>query len=213
MHVRRRTLIVAFAASLVLAGCSASRLRDMTVEVTSTLTDLQYQLVLDNLAMMTMNPALIPWHAKLDGGTVQISDDLRGEVGVAASQIGSIADWVQGRAMVMPGRQRTLQWDIVPVTDPKELRDLQAAYQMALGYSTKENLLKSLDIPTGWFEKGTRDEVPPDAVYTGQYRQHVVWVTPAGIEGLSKLTLIVLSIVEFKSGERSFNRGVISRPR
>ncbi|MGE0225411.1 MAG: hypothetical protein AB7F35_30085 [Acetobacteraceae bacterium] len=197
---------------LATAGCSAEHLRDMTIAATATLSDLQYQMVLDNLAMMSVNPELIPWHAKLDSGTVQLNDEVRTEVGVGAAQWGRLADWIQGRAMLVPRRQRTQQWDILPVTSPRELRDLQAAYQKALGYTVGQGLLKDLDVPTGWFGKGTQEDMPEDAAFSGHYRNRYVWVMPDKVESLSKLTLIVLAIVEIKSGERSFGRGLISTP-
>jgi hypothetical protein len=194
-------------------GCSPDHLRDMTVATTATLSDMQYQMVLDNLAMMATNPDLIPWHAKLDSGTIQLNDEVAGSLGIAAIQVSKVFDWVQGSAMFTPRRQRTHQWDIIPVTNPKELRDLQAAYQQALGFETDKDLLTTFKVPTGWLGKGTRQDVPATAPYVGHYRDQYVWAMPENVKSLSKLTLIVLSIVEFKSGERYFNRAVISTPR
>lgn len=199
--------------TLGISACVSVRLEDHAVRAASTLTDLQYKMVLDNLAMMAANPDRIPWHIKLDGGSVQISDQVGAELGILGLTWRSGYDAVDGRFLLFPERQTTDQWDFVPVTNPTELRNLQAAYQKALGLKLEEDLLKDLHIPDNWFSKGGRADVPADTAYSGQYRDHFVWVTSDHLRELSKFTLTVLSIVEFKADERTFRRGIISSPR
>lgn len=199
---------------LACAGCTHDRLRADTVRVASTLTDLQYRMVLDNIAMMSVHPRILPWHVKLDGGSVQVNDQLKAEAGLLSLAWRSVYDAIEGRALILPERQATQQWDVVPVTNPRELRDLQALYRKALGKEVEPELLEAIDeIPTGWFGLGARGQAPADALYTGTYRDRWVWVTPDGVEGLSKLTLLVLQVAELKRDERGFRRGVISTPR
>lgn len=57
-----------------LAGCLHSQLLEHTLKTAETLSDLQFQLVLDNLAMFPVHPIGLPWHMKLWGGTVQVND-------------------------------------------------------------------------------------------------------------------------------------------
>lgn len=200
--------VVVIPTFVVAGGCTHRALRSQTLQTASTLSELQYQMVLDNLAMLSSNPNLLPWHVKLDDGSVQVSDELHAEF-----RGGWVSEALMGEARLEPERQVTLQWDVVPVTDPKELRDLQAAYQKAMGMETGQDLLKELDIPTGWFESGRSEDVPSNASHIGRYREHCVWVLPDQIDGLSKFTLSVLAIVKLDADERSFDRGIISTPR
>jgi hypothetical protein len=65
-------------------------------------------MVLDNLAMLSSNPNLLPWHVKLDDGSVQVSDELRAEF-----RGGWVSEALMGEARFEPERQVTLQWDVV----------------------------------------------------------------------------------------------------
>jgi hypothetical protein len=61
----------ALAVALVLAGsagCTSVRLGQRTIHQASTLPELQYQQVLDNLAQFAANPSALPWHVKFSPG-------------------------------------------------------------------------------------------------------------------------------------------------
>lgn len=208
------TVIGRFIASLALAsmlGCTHTALRDDTLQMGGTLTELQYRIVLENLAMLTESPATIPWHVKFDEGTMQVSNKGRGDLNLSplAADLAPLIDFRVGRTI-------TGQWRMVPVTDPKELRDLQVAYQKAMGKQIEDEVLKELEkteeIPSGWFQSGRRGDVPANASYVGRYLNTYVWVAPDDVESLSKFTLSVLTIVKFKQGERSFGGGLVPTP-
>src|SRR5262245_12919009 len=57
-------------------GCTSLRLRQRTVNQGSTLPELQYQQVLNNLAQIAVNPSALPWHVNLKEGTSQVTDSL-----------------------------------------------------------------------------------------------------------------------------------------
>ncbi|MEO2088158.1 MAG: hypothetical protein ABGY75_01500, partial [Gemmataceae bacterium] len=78
----RPVLLIAAVAMCCGLGCTHTALERRTVKQASTLTDLQYQQVLDNMAMFACNPDTMPWHLKLKGGLVQIAD--QGSGGFAA---------------------------------------------------------------------------------------------------------------------------------
>jgi hypothetical protein len=108
------------------AGCSLTerRLRRGVVTQASTLTELQYQQVLGNLAMMSLDPDAIPSHINLRDGSAQIQDN--GSISTASP------------ATVFPSatgsRTFVAQWSMIPVTDDVELRILRLTYRRALGY-------------------------------------------------------------------------------
>jgi hypothetical protein len=61
-----------------LTGCTTGRLRQRTINQGSTLPELQYQQVLDNLARFATHPESLPWHVNLKEGTSQLTDSLSG---------------------------------------------------------------------------------------------------------------------------------------
>jgi hypothetical protein len=75
--MRKRTAALAVVLILAAAGsigCMAVRLGQRTIRQASTLPELQYQQVLDNLALFATNPAALPWHVNLREGTTQVTD-------------------------------------------------------------------------------------------------------------------------------------------
>lgn len=195
------------------AKCTAERLRDDTLQVAGTLTDIQYQMVLDNLAMMASNPGLLPWHVRLATGSVEVRDQVSAELGLNSLTWRRVYDLLDARALLIPERRRSQEWNIVPVASPKDLLRLQTAYQQAVGRAAGGPPHPGLDMPPGWFGTGGQGDVPADAAFKGSYRGRHVWVMPGDVQHLSKFTLVVLDIVEPKDSERAFLREVISTSR
>jgi len=195
-------------AALILTGCRQTALRQDTLAMASTLTDLQYRMILDNIAMLSHQPDVLPWHVKLDDGNVQVEDE--GRLSLEVSPLTSDFDPLAGSFVE---RRRTQQWGLVPVTDPRELRDLQALYRRAMGERVEEDALDEIeDVPEGWFRTGGRREVPDDAVSVGRYRDRYAWVEQDHARELTEFTLAALSVVRLKPGERGFDRGIIPDP-
>jgi hypothetical protein len=113
-------------AALASSGCTAIRLQRGTVSQSSTLTDIQYQQVLDNLAMFACNPEAMAWHVKINGGVVQVADQGSGFFGLNLG----------GPQQYSPnlGLQRNMlhQWNIDPVIDANDLELLHIAYRKAV---------------------------------------------------------------------------------
>jgi hypothetical protein len=107
-------------------GCAHVRLERNTISQGSTLTDLQYKQVLDNLAMFACVPESLAWHIKITGGVVQVADQGSGFLG------GNLG----GPGVFAPnfGLQRNVlnQWNVDPVTDSDDLELLQLAYRKAV---------------------------------------------------------------------------------
>jgi len=74
-----RTVRILFILGLACStGCTTGRLRQRTINQGSTLPELQYQQVLDNLALFATHPGSLPWHVNLREGTTQLTDSLSG---------------------------------------------------------------------------------------------------------------------------------------
>lgn len=192
-------------AGLLAGGCRHTALRGDTLAMASTISDLQYRLVLDNLAMLGSDPDLLPWHVKLDDGIVQVEDE-----GRLALDISPLAADLDPLSAAFGERRQTQRWGLVPVTNPEELRDLQALYRQAMGREVEGDPIEEIEnIPRGWFETGGARDVAVDAVYVGRWREHYAWVRPGRTRELTNFTLAVLSIVRLNPDERRFDRRVI----
>lgn len=117
-------LIIVLACS---SGCTTARLRQRTINQGGTLPELQYQQVLDNLALFAVNPSALPWHVNLHEGTAQVTDSLSGGVAV---ELGPPADALP---QLFGSRTAVAQWGMSPVVDATELRLLRFAYRRAHG--------------------------------------------------------------------------------
>jgi hypothetical protein len=121
-----RTAVLALALAC-LFGCTSGRLRQRTINQGKTLPELQYQQVLDNLALFAANPSALPWHVNLREGTTQITDSLSGG---AAVDLGPPTETLP---QILGSRTVVAQWGMSPVIDVAELRLLRIAYRRAHG--------------------------------------------------------------------------------
>lgn len=124
--MNRRLLFLALAV-VALGGCTNHQLRRSTIGQAGTLTELQYQQVLNNLAMFANNPSAIPAQIALSDGSAQVTDGATGGV------FASLGDTSGG------GVSRTVveQWSMRPITDDTSLQLLQMAYLNALTGATR----------------------------------------------------------------------------
>jgi len=132
--MRRLGLVVLLA--LAPSGCANVQLKVSTLRSASTLTELQYQQVLDNLAMYCDDPTALPWHVNLQNGAVQIAD---------AGSLGTIAQTDLSHAFTWSPyftgtRSIVTQWSTSPVTDDTTLRLLRMAYQIAISYRAERDI-------------------------------------------------------------------------
>ena len=97
------------------AGCTTGRLRQRTINQGATLPALQYQQVLDNLALFATQPASLPWHVNLREGTSQVTDSISGG---AAVDLGPPVTWFP---QLLGSRTAVAQWGMSPVIDATEL--------------------------------------------------------------------------------------------
>ena len=124
------------------AGCTTARLRQRTINQGSTLPELQYQQVLDNLAQFAVNPSALPWHVNLREGTSQVTDSLSGG---ALVDLGPPAPT---QPQLFGSRTAVAQWGMSPVIDATELRLLRIAYRRAHGFPRCRRPISSMNWPT-----------------------------------------------------------------
>jgi hypothetical protein len=198
--------MIAFAC-LLLSGCTHIQLQHSTLKQETTLTDLQYRQVLNNLAMLIQNRGANPYFALSSGGTVQVSDTGSGMLGLTWDPFG-----FTGTSLGLGGsRNLTEAWSLAPVLNPDKINRMRCAYQLLICGTAdsecvdciaalKDVLGKDFEtkphcfVPAGWFCVGKCNEVPKNACYVGHYGKTYVWVTPEKLDGLSRFTLTILDL-------------------
>jgi hypothetical protein len=210
-------------ALLAMSGCQTHlALRDDTLRTTGTLTDLNYQQVLNNVALFVANPSSLPSVSVINAGTVTVADQKTCNASATYSPTLTFAQQGGGALPILtllfnPSGQRivTENWSMVPVTDVDNLRRIRCALQLLVldGGQTSDcesclDLLKNfylgetdrMDcvIPRGWFHAGCKKDVPQGACYVGRYRATYVWVLPDGIEGLTRFTMTIIDLATGK---------------
>jgi hypothetical protein len=209
-------------ATPLLGGCQTHLvLGDQTVKMTSTLTDLTYQQVLNNVAMFVHNPAALPSIVVFSAGTASIVDQC-GYSG-NANYAPTLPFRQQGGGalpiltlLFNPNAQRqvTENWTMVPVTDTDHLRRIRCAFQLLVqnaqttdcdkcqarlvDYYLGDPAFWECEIPHGWYHTGSKKEVPKGACFVGCYLNTYVWVLPEGLEGLTRFTMTVMDLATGK---------------
>ena len=206
-----------------ISGCRTHlSLRDNTLRTAGTLTDLNYQQVLDNLARFHDNPAAMPSFAVVNAGTVNVADQTSFNANATyaptltlGQQIGSGLPLLS--LLFNPSGQRnvTENWSLAPVTDIDNLRRIRCAYQLLVAGGTLDSncipcqdLIKrfylgeqdDLDcvIPKGWYGVGCKKDVPECACYVGHCGKTYVWVNADGLDGLTRFTMTVIDLATGK---------------
>ena len=119
---------------LTVAGCTNTQLRISTVNQGATLADIQYQMVLRNLATFAENPSAIPWHISITSGTAQVADAATAHssfVGHFPQQaVSRFFEWDPG---ISGSRTIVQQWATNPIVHTDAIKVLQMAYRRAYG--------------------------------------------------------------------------------
>lgn len=213
---------------LSMASCTHVQLMNSTTHTASTVMDIQYQMVMDNLARMERSPAILPSQIRIKQGTIQVSDEL-GLYQLEAS--GALSGTFGG-----PRAERTVseQWGADAISDPLAVKQLQDLYRAAMelpplaapnfldvekarmtgkgtanhgsGAASKDAAMRidlRRDVPHGWFHVGTEGDVPGNARYVSHSGRTWIWAMPEDLAGLSRFTLLVLLITKLGPGENN----------
>ncbi len=183
------------------AGCTHRQLARSSQLQASSITDLQYQQVLSNLASFHCTPDVLPHFSVVGTGGTSVSDQ-----GSASLEL----EWdTAALARKMLGldasREVQEQWTLAPVVHPDKLRAIRCAFQLVTQGCANDpeadTLLTSFLgshyhewIQQGWYGCGGRRDVPKEACYVAHQGDLYVWVTPDGVDGLSRLTIVILNI-------------------
>ena len=132
-----RILLVTILASAT--GCEAFQLRNRTVRQASTMTDLNYEQVLDNLAMFVSNPDSLPYFSLAPSGvtTIQQTYTPMGSLNwdyAFFGMVGAFKNHLDKKSLSLTANQQNIEtWNTITSYYPESLKVMQCAYQKAVG--------------------------------------------------------------------------------
>src|ERR1700677_3976714 len=98
-HMTRRGIsIMLGVAALELSGCASLQLNHNTIELGTSVNDLQKQQILYNLSLFADDPAALPTHLDLTGGTAQTQNTVQPTVGFPLG-VSALSQFTQSTAM------------------------------------------------------------------------------------------------------------------
>jgi hypothetical protein len=214
-----RTTALATAAcifALASTGCTTLALKRQSLKHSESAMDLRYREAIENLAVISANPAVLPAFTSIFSGTTNVQDTVPfnsnnvlsvGKAGAAASFAGTM-DYPLTRSV-------TQNWTLDPTITPEKLRAMRCAcWWIVFGpnnqcgdcsslyaYSTQSPPGYYFDVAgrlaairPGWLRKGGKHDVSKAACYKAHCGDHYVWVLPNDMDCLSQFALILQSI-------------------
>jgi hypothetical protein len=208
----RPILLLLAGVAVLPAGCQALQLANLTLKQSRTLTDIQYQEVLDNLAMQVEQPDALPWFNQTGAGKTTIQNVGTATGGVSwdylnGAKPGTFLNHADKKNVGLTATEQIVgEWDTTPVINPDKLFLMRLLYMRALGRCadpvSEERLRQFFKgdpqrleaVQPGWYSVGTDKDCPKDARYKGHFGHTCVWVTDSGLGGLTSLTLAILDV-------------------
>jgi hypothetical protein len=154
---------------VALAGCASTQLNYNTLELASTVGDIQTKQVLFNLSLLLDNPGAIPTHVDISSGTATTTSSVSPTFGMPMNSAVSVVDTVAKVASAAPSTTSTSQitsslasntatvqlqdqwvqnWAYDPVVAGDELRRLRSLYKYALGLIDDQRLIDEYPLLT-----------------------------------------------------------------
>jgi len=193
----RQAFAIILALPLGLSGCAHAPLERNANRQAPTITDIQFNQVLTNIAMFIENPDTMPFSSPIGTGTTQV---------VQSGEVDPSLTWQAHKfTMEMLGLKamQNLQenWTLAPVHEADRLDAMRCAYQqlvtgVTMTEACKNKVLKYTKRPIkgGWFECGRCRDIPRDACYVGHCHKTYVWVLAGDMDELSNFTMAILDI-------------------
>jgi hypothetical protein len=208
----KKITAVAFFAIACNSGCTIASLERRTLNQNGTTSDIRYQEVMDNLAMVAHEPSKLPSYSSIYSGTISVQDQ-GGLISTTTLPFGAGSQAINPSA----NRQALHNWALDPITAPEKMEAIGAACQWAifgedrLTGEAKDLLIhpenappssnrhfgvadKLAELPKGWLCVGARKDVPACARYSSHCGDTWVWVLPENMGSLSAFTLVVQNI-------------------
>ncbi len=219
----RRILLLALSPVLA-AGCANVALRDTTIDSTRQISAMEEQQVLDNIAEFWVNPGALPHFAIINAASLQVNDTAQASTSLIWNPFGLMTaamglmgtrasnnQWTT-QNVYDPDKLKKMRYLYRCVTHPEvpeclDGQDFYDALQKKPAYPVNSKTGKPVPIttanaiifdqchiPYGFFGHGSKREVPKCACFVSRCGDCYVWVEPSYLDGLSRLTLMVLDV-------------------
>jgi hypothetical protein len=172
------SIFISWGLAVCLTGCTSMQLKKSTIAQGQTLTDLEYTMFLDNIAMQKQLPGALPWHLKVTQGSIGINDS------VSPSFTYTWGSSLSRALGLSASRGWQESWTVVPEIDSGHLYNLQKVYAK---YAN-----------TNWIQDG----FPAIGTPSGHYGTKTVWVKPQDIGKLTDAVIDVLVAAPVSAGDR-----------
>jgi len=147
--MRLLTLVLVSACAMPNAGCMTTQLRNRMTEQASTLPDVYYQVVLNNLAMIAADPGRMPYFSDPQTSRTTILRNANVSYGINLDLITSAPTGVlslfnhylldKQTATLTGGQTGTGEWASLTANDPDKLFSMRAVYRKTAGIATTED--------------------------------------------------------------------------
>jgi hypothetical protein len=147
--MRSWTVPLALACALLSSGCMTTQLRNRMNEQASSLPDVYYQQVLDNLAMIAADPSRMPYFSDPQTSRTIIARTANVSYGINWDLISAAPTGVltlfnrylldRQTATLTGGQTDSGEWATVTQNDPDKLFSMRAVYRRTLGITTTED--------------------------------------------------------------------------
>jgi hypothetical protein len=141
---RRGIVAVVPVILIILNGCQARQLENHALRQASTLSDLQYRQVMNNLAAMASNSSALPYFSAAQAGhtTIVVNPSVNNVVSwdliTAAGALFNKTLFDKGSVTAAYSQQNNETWDTSSSLDPLQLYMMQGLYRRALGLPVPE---------------------------------------------------------------------------
>jgi hypothetical protein len=212
MAIKHGTILLAL--MLMCVGCTSLAAKRHALNQEATSTDIRYQEVLDNLALVAHEPASLPAYSSIYAGTAQITDTSQL---VSTTTLGPGAGVAAQAVTPQFTRLELGNWTLDPINAPEKLEVIRSACQWVIygpqfAYchdccrllATPEQAPfpgrhfgvanRLAQLPQGWLHIGRSGDVPHVACYKACCGDTYVWVAPEGREALADFNLIIQDI-------------------
>lgn len=153
--------------ALAVSSCTSYQLQRNTLAQGRTWTEIQYEMVLDNIAMFREAPGSLPWHITITQGVNAVTDTVTPNFTHTWPTIANTFG-------ISGSRNWQDNWTVVPLSDDTKLKVLQKIYQ---DNSTAPWIYDGMGAPGS---------------FGGHFRSRYVWVSPTNAKELAALTFAVL---------------------
>lgn len=204
--------ILGLTACIAANGCTTFALRQYTLNQNRTSGDFRDAAVLECLADVAADPAILPSFSLLTWGATTVTDSFTLAHTVTPAPFLYTKEAFAGTVF----REPKGQWTVDPAAEYERLEALHAACLWVLfgpdrAHSRYPEILGSqyeylntnphfdvekqlAQIPPGWLHVGKLKDVPPCARYKGHKGETWVWVMPNDAESFAQFTLVLLDI-------------------